>query len=303
MPLFQFGFSAMASLNELQIWADTEAQARRGADAAIADLLRIEAKYSRYRDDSVVATINRQAGNAEVPIDAETAALLRYADQCYRLSGSLFDITSGALRRAWDFRRTPPRLPDEAELRAAVAAIGWCAVEWSGRAIRLPRVGMEIDFGGIGKEYAADRMATICLDRGLAHALVNLGGDVRVAGPQESGEPWRVGIRHPRHAGEVIATVEMTGGALATSGDYERFFEIDDVRYCHLLNARSGWPVRYWQSVSVTAPLCVVAGSCSTIAMLLEDRGEAFLDAQGVRYLAIAGDGSLTGPFAPRPLR
>jgi thiamine biosynthesis lipoprotein len=124
-----------------------------------------------------------------------------------------------------------------------------------------------------------------------------------VAGPQESGEPWRVGIRHPRHAGEVIATVEMTGGALATSGDYERFFEIDDVRYCHLLNARSGWPVRYWQSVSVTAPLCVVAGSCSTIAMLLEDRGEAFLDAQGVRYLAIAGDGSLTGPFAPRPLR
>jgi FAD:protein FMN transferase len=303
MPLFRFGFSAMASVNELQIWAGTEAHARRGADAAIADALRIEAKYSRYRDDGVLATINREAGNAEVTIDAETAALLRYADQCHASSGGLFDITSGALRRAWDFRSNPPRLPSEAQLRAAVAAIGWRDVEWNERAIRLPRARMEIDLGGIGKEYAADRMATICLDHGLAHTLVNLGGDVRVAGPQEGGEPWRVGIRHPRHPGEAIATVEMAGGALATSGDYERFFEIDGLRYSHLLNARSGWPVRYWQSVSVAAPLCVVAGSCSTIAMLLEDRGEAFLDAQGVRYLAIAGDGTLTGPLAPRPRR
>jgi thiamine biosynthesis lipoprotein len=298
MSLFHFGFSAMASVNELQIWADTETDARRGADAAIADVLRIEAKYSRYRDDSVVTRINREAGNAEVPIDPETAALLHYADQCYRLSETLFDITSGALRRAWDFRRTPPRLPTDAELEAALSAIGWCDVEWSDRAVRLPRAGMEIDLGGVGKEYAADRMATLCLEHGLTHVLVNLGGDVRVAGPQEDGTPWLVGIRHPRRTGEVIATIEMRGGALATSGDYERFFEIDKVRYCHLLNARSGWPVQYWQSVSVTAPLCVIAGSCSTIAMLLEDSGEAFLDSQGVRYLAIASDGTVTGPLA-----
>ena len=291
----------MASVNELQIWADSEGHARRGAEAAIADVRRIEAKYSRYRDDSVITAINRGAGNAEVAIDAETAALLRYADQCYRLSGGLFDITSGALRRAWDFRRTPPRLPSESELQAAVAAIGWCDVEWNEHAIRLPRAGMEIDLGGIGKEYAADRMATLCLERGLEHALVNLGGDVRVTGPQAGGAPWRVGIRHPRRDEEVAATLEMISGGLATSGDYERFFEIEGVRYCHLLNARSGWPVRYWQSVSVAAPLCVVAGSCSTIAMLLERSGDAFLDAQGVRYLAIAGDGMLTGPFAPAP--
>ena len=187
MPLFHFGFSAMASVNELQIWADAETDARRGADAAIADVQRIEAKYSRYRDDSVVTRINRDAGRAETPIDPETAALLRYADQCYRLSGTLFDITSGALRRAWDFRRTPPRLPTGSELEAAVSAIGWCNVEWSEHTIRLPRPGMEIDFGGICKEYAADRMATLCLEHGLVHVLVNLGGDVRAAGPQQDG--------------------------------------------------------------------------------------------------------------------
>jgi len=299
MPLFRFGFPAMASANELQIWAEAEADARRGADAAIADALRIEAKYSRYRDDSVVTRVNREAGLAAVPIDAETAALLRYADQCYRLSEGLFDITAGVLRRTWDFRRTPPLLPTDAALADAVSAIGWCDVEWSEHAIRLPRGGMEIDFGGICKEYAADRMATLCLEHGLEHALVNLGGDVRAAGPQRDGAPWRVGIRHPRRLDEVVATVELTTGALATSGDYERFFEIDHRRYCHLLNARTGWPVQYWQSVSVVAPLCVVAGSCSTIAMLLEAGGEAFLDSQSVRYLAIAGDGRLAGPFSP----
>src|ERR1700694_6282415 len=132
MPLFHFGVSAMASVNELQIWADTETDARRGADAAVADVLRIEAKYSRYRDDSVVARINREAGRAEVPIDQETAALLRYADQCYRLSGTLFDITSGALRRAWDFRRTRPRLPTSAELEGAGSTVGWRDVALSG---------------------------------------------------------------------------------------------------------------------------------------------------------------------------
>lgn len=297
MPLFRYAFSAMASANELQIWADAESNARAAADAAIAEVSRIEAKYSRYRDDSVISSINRSAGNAPVTIDAETAALLRYADECYRLSGALFDITSGALRRAWDFRREPPRLPSDSELSAALSAIGWRDVEWNDQAIGLPRAGMELDFGGIGKEYAADRMATVCLERGLSNVLINLGGDVRAAGPQRGGTPWMVGIRHPRRVGEVIATVELSAGALATSGDYERFFEIDNRRYCHILNPRTGMPVRHWQSISVVAPLCVVAGSCSTIAMLVEDEAEAFLDAQGVRYLGVARDGTLTGLF------
>jgi FAD:protein FMN transferase len=224
---------------------------------------------------------------------------LRYADQCYRLSGGIFDITSGVLRRAWDFRRVPARLPTATELASAVSSIGWCDVEWGERAIRLPRAGMEIDLGGVGKEYAADRMATLCMEYGLQHALVNLGGDVRVPGPQQDGSSWHVGIRHPRRDGEVVATLEMAVGALATSGDYERFFDIGGVRYCHLLNARSGWPVRHWQSISVAAPLCIVAGSCSTIAMLLESAGEAFLASQGADYLAIAADGALTGTLVP----
>jgi len=289
----------MASENEIQLDADAK-RARRAADAAIADVRRIEAKYSRYLDDSLTTRINRAAGGGPVGIDAETAALITYADRCHAQSGGLFDITSGVLRRAWDFRRQPPVLPDAAALAAALARIGWADVEWNERTIRLPRTGMEIDFGGIGKEYAADRMATILLEHGIAHGLVNLGGDVRAVGTQANGAPWRVGIKHPRQDGKTIASVELKDGAVATSGDYERFFELDGRRYCHILDPRSGMPVAYWQSISVVAPLCIVAGSCSTMAMLMEDAGEAFLEQQGLSYVAVAPDGALRGPAAAR---
>ncbi len=273
--------------------------ARRAADAAIADVKRIETKYSRYRDDSVTTRINRAAGRDAVAIDAETVALLDYAQRCHDLSDGLFDITSGVLRRAWDFRRRPPKLPDAPTLEAARALIGWERVEREGGRVRLPRAGMEIDFGGMGKEYAADRAATILQEAGIAHALVNLAGDVRALGAQPGGTPWRVAIRHPRRDNAVIAYVELADGAVATSGDYERCFDLDGRRYCHILNPRTGMPVAHWQSVSVVAPLCVVAGSCATIAMLQEARGEAFLAAQGLHYVAVGADGRRVGTAAP----
>jgi len=283
----------MAATHELQLAAPTLAEARRAADAAIADVQRIEAKYSRYRDDSLTSRINRAAGGAAVAIDTETAALLRYADDCHRLSDGKFDVTSGVLRRAWDFRAQPPRLPDAATLAPLRALIGWEAVTWDAEAIRLPRAGMEIDFGGIGKEYAADRMATICRDHGIVSGLVNLGGDIRAIGAQESGAPWRIGIRHPRAPSEAIAVLDVVDAAVATSGDYERCIEVDGVRYSHLLDPATGWPVAHWQSVSVVAPLCVVAGSLATIAMLLEARALAFLAEQEAAYLAVDALGAV----------
>jgi FAD:protein FMN transferase len=293
---FRFTFHAMAADHELQLFAASAPLAESAAKAAIADVARIEAKYSRYRDDSVTTRINRAAGRERVAIDAETAALLRYADQCFRLSEGCFDITSGVLRRVWDFRAQPARVPSADALAAARAFIGWSAVEWDDRGVCLPRRGMEIDFGGIGKEYAADRVAMICLEHGIAHALVNLGGDVRAIGGRPDGSPWRVGIRDPRAPDRAVALLEVDGGAVATSGDYERYFDLDGRRYCHILDPRSGMPVEHWRSVSVVAPLCVVAGSCATIAMLFAERAPAFLAAQQYDYLAIDAAGKLHRP-------
>ena len=296
MKEFRQTFRAMGTEHEIELAAPDMEVARRAAAAAIADVRRIEAKYSRYRDDSVTSRINAAAGGPPVAVDTETAALLRYADQCHALSGGLFDITSGVLRRVWDFKREPPVLPSADEIAATVALVSWAGVEWNAKSVRLPRAGMEIDFGGIGKEYAADRVATILLERGLRHGIVNLGGDVRAIGPRADGSPWRVGIRHPRREQAAVAGFDLAAGALATSGDYERYFEIAGRRYCHILNPRTGTPVAHWQSISVVSPLCVVAGSCATIAMLLEADAPAFLDTQGVQWLGVAADGALRGP-------
>ncbi|MCC6377981.1 MAG: FAD:protein FMN transferase [Burkholderiales bacterium] len=285
--LWRHGFRAMASAHEIVLASDSETHARSVAEAAIAEVARIEAKYSRFRDSSLVSAINRAAGGAPIRIDAETAALLDYADACHRESRGRFDITSGVLRRAWDFRREPPRVASQREIDALLPLVGWNGVERDAHAIRLPRAGMEIDLGGIGKEYAADRAAALAIDGGIAQGLVNLAGDVRVWGGLPDGRPWRVGIRHPRTEGATIAGIELADGAVATSGDYERCIVVDGRRYCHVLDATTGWPVDGWQSMSVVAPLCVVAGSGATVGMLLGEEAPRWLASEGFRWLGV----------------
>jgi FAD:protein FMN transferase len=155
----------------------------------------------------------------------------------------------------------------------------------------MMRPGMELDFGGFGKEYAADRAATLLAEAGVAHGMVNLGGDIRVVGPLPDGAPWTLGVQHPRRHQELAGQIDLATGALATSGDYERYFEHDGRRYCHILDPRTGWPVQYWQSVSVVGPICTAAGALSTIAMLKGPDGLDFLRGQGVAFLAIGPDG------------
>lgn len=284
-------FDAMASRCEVRLAADTEADAQVLAQFAIDEVRRIEAKFSRYRPDSVVSRIAAQAGGQPVECDDETLALLAYAGTLYDNSAGLFDITSGVLRRAWNFRQ--PALPEASALQTLCALVDWPSVQRDGRRVRLPTVGMELDFGGFGKEYAADRAAQALLERGARSGYVNLAGDIRVLGPKPDGQAWVMGIQDPRQADKLIASIPLVGGALATSGDYERFFELDGRRYCHILHPKTGQPVEYWRSVSVLAPSALVAGSCTTIAMLKQADGLAFLEDAGVTYLAVDPSGAL----------
>jgi thiamine biosynthesis lipoprotein len=288
----RFEFSAMASRCEVQLHAPDPDTARRWADAAIAEVRRIETKYSRYRDDSVTTAINQAAGGAAVDVDRETAGLIDFGATLYEQSAGGFDLTSGVLRRVWDFKLQ--RVPSQQAIDAVLPLIGWPQVEWNGNAVRLPRAGMEIDFGGIGKEYAADRAGALLADHGATHGLVNLGGDVRVVGPAPDGAPWRVAIQDPRgRPGATLARLDVGSGALATSGDYERYFIHGGRRYCHLMDPRTGWPVDHWRSISVVAPLAVAAGACATLAMLQPVRPAlAFLQSQAVRYLAVDAEGN-----------
>jgi FAD:protein FMN transferase len=297
MALFQFAFRAMAADNEVQIHSEEAGLAQEAAQRAIAEVLRVEAKYSRFRPDSLLSGINAAAGGDPVAVDAETESLLDYADACWRESGGLFDPTSGVLRRAWDFNAG--RVPAASELESLLARIGWEHVERDAGRVRLANPGMELDFGGFGKEYAADRAAAELRACGVSSALVNLAGDLVILGPQPGEGAWRIGIRNPRVPGAIAATLEVSSGAIATSGDYERYVEVDGVRHCHILDPRTGLAAQGFRSVTVHAPACLVAGSATTVAMLKGERdGLAWLAALGLPAYAILADGRTVDGFA-----
>lgn len=294
MPVCHQVFKAMGSPCELHLHGPDAAETRRVAASVIADVQRLERRYSRYRDDSLTSAINRVAAVAgRCEVDAETAALLDYADTCYRESDGLFDITSGVLRRAWTFENACA--PEPEAIAALLDRVGWDRVVWKRPFLSFGQPGMEIDFGGIGKEYAADRAVALCLDAGIRSGLINLGGDVRVIGPLPDGDPWRIGIRDPERPEALLGGVLMTGGALATSGDYARFLRIDGRRYGHILDPRTGWPVLGLVSVSVIAASCLVAGSLSTIAMLKGRAGIEWLRSLDVPHLWIDAEGGRGG--------
>jgi thiamine biosynthesis lipoprotein len=141
-------------------------------------------------------------------------------------------------------------------------------VQREGAQLFLPQPGMQIDLGGLGKEYAADRAALVLRQNGVQHALVNLGGDIASVGTKPDSQHWTAGIRHPRDPAQTMACLPLFGQALATSGDYERYFELAGQRYCHIIDPRTGWPVQHFRSVSVVAPSCLLAGAVGTTIML-----------------------------------
>jgi FAD:protein FMN transferase len=274
-------FTAMASPCEVLVPSMSHHAALAIGAVAAQEAWRIEKKFSRYRDDSVTAWIHRNRGIA-IAVDEETAALMDFAGQCFDLSEGLFDITSGVLRRVWRFDGSE-RIPDTAAVDALLPLIGFAKLQWNRPRLLLPE-GMELDFGGIGKEYAVDRAYELLEARNTIPFLVNLGGDLRANRPPSHG-PWQVGIERPDTEREPSLLLDLEHGALATSGDSRRYLLKDGVRYGHILHPRTGWPVPGApRSVTVAASSCTEAGLLASMALLHGSRARAFLDDEGARY-------------------
>ena len=272
---FVHAFHAMGS--PCEVWIDSEDEDLAAVLGAIAEheALRIEARYSRYRPDSIVSRINASHGEV-VHLDDETANLIDYAARCFDLSEGRFDITSGILRSIWRFDGSD-RVPARESIRALKSRIGWRKVTWRRPDLTLPR-GMEIDLGGLGKEYAVDCAVGKLRSAGTTPVLVNFGGDLRVSGPRRDGRGWRAAIESVDVPGGREGVIEISSGALATSGDARRFLLKDGVRYSHILDPRRAAPVKDPpRSVTVAAATCVEAGFLSTLAMLHGAQAEAFL--------------------------
>ncbi len=274
-------FVAMAGTCELLVESADADAVMMLAYTAAAEAWRIEKKYSRYRDDSVLAMLHATAGRATT-LDEETASLIEFAQQCYELSDGLFDITSGILRRAWTFDCSD-HVPDTKQIATLLPLIGFHKLEWRSPSLRIPP-GMELDLGGIGKEYAVDRAYDCVAALSTLPFLVNFGGDLRANRPPSNGA-WQVGIEQPdseRHANLVL---DLEHGALATSGDSRRYVLRDGIRYGHILNPLTGWPVQDApRSVTVAASSCTEAGILATIGLLQGAVAEEFLQEQAVRF-------------------
>ena len=274
-------FNAMASPCEVLIDADDAQLASEITEIIADEAWRIEQKFSRYRDDNILYQIHNAKGKT-VEVDDELAHLLNFSQQCYQLSDGLFDITSGVLRRIWKFDGSD-KIPTRKQAKALLKYIGWNKVTWQQPCITLPE-GMEIDLGGIGKEYAVDRAAMLVAEKTDKPCLINFGGDLFATRPPLSRSDWQVGIESIGGS-DKTGLIQIKAGGIATSGDAKRYLERDGKRYSHVLNPATAWSVNHApKSVTVAAPRCIEAGFLSTMAMLKGKEAKSFLQAQDVLF-------------------
>jgi thiamine biosynthesis lipoprotein len=284
---------AMSTPVNLAFVAPTAAVAQDFPRVAIEWIARFEARYSRFLPQSIIGQINERGAGEWMELDEEADELLWLCNEMHRLTRGVFDPTALPLLRTWDWKANPPRIPGEPEILAAREICGWEKVQRRGRAIRLPLPGMGIDLGGIGKEFAVDRVFELARGMGISEMMIDIGQDIRCAGHPPGKDAWYIGLEEPDRPGECWTAVRLTNQAVATSGDYLRSFTVGGKRYGHILDPRTAMPVsNHCQSVSVIAPTCVMAGILSTAAFILgADEGLTLIrQQQGVEACITTND-------------
>jgi thiamine biosynthesis lipoprotein len=266
----KLGFKAMGTWCQITFDPPSPFAAKEFKRAVLRWVADFEAKYSRFLPDSLISRINAAAGAHWVEIDPETERIFALCEELIFITSGVFDPTSLPLIQRWNWKAQPPVIPDDAAIRAARELVGWHNVELKPGAIFLPREGMCLDLGGIGKEYAVDCAARLAAAHGIHCALVDFGQDVHARGTPPGKEAWHIGLEDPKRPGTCWASVGARDTAVATSGDYLRCFEIGGRRYGHILDPRTGYPVNNGcRAVTVIAPSCTLAGVLSTTAFIL----------------------------------
>lgn len=279
---------------EVLVLGGEEAAAVGAAEAALAEMARIEALMSEWREDSLLSAVNRAAGRQPVAVTTELLRLLAESARAAELSAGAFDITFAGAGRLWDFKRPDPRPPTAPEVATALAAVGHrrLILDHDAGTAFLRDPGMRIGLGGIAKGYAVDRAAQVVARHGFTHFAVNAGGDLCVRG-RRGERRWSVAIRDPRHADRHLAVIPVSNAAVVTSGDYERFFLHEGRRYAHIIDPRTGWPVDHCQSVTVVAERTYWADALATAVFVLgPERGLALIESQpDAECLIVDADG------------
>lgn len=258
-------------------------------DAAEAELRRIQALMTTW-EASPMTALNDAAGRGPVEVDPELARLVARAVFLASESGGAFDPTWKALDGAWRFQSKDPVLPSAADLEPLLARVDWrrVAVDLENNTVSLPE-GFELGLGGIAKGYGVDRAMALWLAEGVKHGIVDAGGDLKALGSNDDG-PWEIAIKHPRRRDEVLAVIPVSNACVVTSGDYERFFEVDGQRYHHILDPRDGRPSRGAMSATVLGPDAAAADALATALCVLDPEEGLQLIERSPRFEALIVD-------------
>ncbi|MFN3740223.1 MAG: FAD:protein FMN transferase [Thermodesulfovibrionales bacterium] len=290
----------MDTIVTITVVNDSKVAADRAIEHAFNELKRLEKSFNFYSEESELSMINRNAGLRPVKVSEDMMDILKKAIYVSELSGGAFDITTGPLTRLWDFHKK--NLPDRGRLKEALKLVGYknIIINEKDSTVFFKKKGMLIDLGGIAKGYGADRAIEILKAEGMKAALVAIAGDIRAYGVKNNGNPWMIGIKHPRAKGDddLIATLPLKDAAISTSGDYERFFIKNGKRYHHILNPLTGYPADSTGGVSVIGDAGYLTDSIATAVFLLgPEKGIDLLRKLGLKGVFITEDGKrfLTG--------
>jgi len=275
-------FQALGTTCEVQYACANVDTAARFESTAASWVRAFEAKYSRFRNDSLISRINSAAGREWVEVDAEAEELFKICDTLCFLTQGILDPTALPLLRLWNYKAEKPTVPTAEQIAEARRVVGWAKVQRAPGKIFLPLPGMALDFGGFGKEYAVDVVAQIALNHDITSALIDFGHDLRVLGRPPGRPAWHIGLENPRRPGETAGSVALVGSrGIASSGDYIRNFIVDGKRFGHIVDPRTGSPVSNGcLQATVIADTCLHAGILSTTAFVLgAPKGVEFIQA------------------------
>jgi len=284
----------MGTTFNLSVWAASgrQPEAAKAIQHAFDRVASLEAKISSWNSQSETSAVNRSAGRGATDIGPDLHELLEASLLWARRTDGAFDITGGPLFTRWKRAREERILPTEAEIRGCLEVTGHDRVILEEGTVRLARPGMQIGFGAIGKGFAADRAAELLRRHGFENFIIDAGGDVLISGSR-GGTPWQVAIRHPRRGG-LLAVYGVADRAIATSGDYQQFSVIDDVRYAHIIDPRTGWPARQLASVTVITRRAIGADALATALFVMgPEQGLAYVEScNDTEALMVLEDGS-----------
>lgn len=286
----------MGTAVQITVAHGSEQQAHAAMREALGEFQRVDDLMSSYRDGSAISKVNQGGSSMKVRVEEEVFLIIRDAVGVSAASGGAFDVTIWPVFQLWGFE-AGGKLPPAEDIAKMSNQVGYkrLILDESALSVGFSAEGMGLDLGAIAKGWAVDRAMEKLTARGIRSAIIDAGGDLRIVGARPGKDFWRIGVQHPREPGTLLLSFDLKDTAIVTSGDYERFFIADGIRYHHILDPATGWPARGCQSVTVLAPTAAEADACATAAFVLGPaKGLAFLRARpGVKGVIVGAAGEL----------